>query len=97
MKVTIIATAAILAATANADASCWRCGPDNFIGPDVTAIIGRLAAVASGRYALPPPPPHQSAPPNEEQWRARIMAEARRFCTAYPNDEVCNRPGGPPQ
>ena len=43
----------------------------------------------------PAPPYTRPAPArglSEEQWRAQIMAEARRFCTAFPEDEVCNGP-----
>jgi hypothetical protein len=37
--------------------------------------------------------PHQQM--SEDQERARIMAEARAFCTRWPNNEACHRPDGP--
>lgn len=45
-----------------------------------------------GMYVTTPPytRPAYARGLSEEQWRAQIMAEARRFCTAYPQDETCN-------
>jgi hypothetical protein len=52
--------------------------------------------------AVPPEPVPQGArPAPQEQWRNAIIAEAERFCAAYPNDAVCHfkdrPPGGPTQ
>jgi hypothetical protein len=49
------------------------------------------------RYQGPPPQQHQ--PMSEDQERARIMAEARAFCSRYPNNEACgpHQPGAPQQ
>jgi hypothetical protein len=41
--------------------------------------------------AVPPEPvPQGTRLPQQEQWRNAIIAEAERFCAAYPTDPVCH-------
>jgi hypothetical protein len=41
--------------------------------------------------AVPPEPvPQVSRPAPQEEWRNAIIAEAERFCAAYPSDPVCH-------
>jgi hypothetical protein len=46
---------------------------------------------------VPPEPVPQSArPPQQEQWSNAIIAEAEKFCAAYPTDPVCHFKERPP-
>jgi hypothetical protein len=38
----------------------------------------------------PEPVPQVSRPAPREEWRNAIIAEAERFCAAYPTDPVCH-------
>lgn len=40
----------------------------------------------------PPGPPRQQTQPrlNKEQWKQAIIEEGNKFCTTFPNDEICH-------
>ena len=75
---------------------------------NLNALIAGLIMSAPPVYIRPPPTvytrppaiaysaPVQQQPRSEQAWRADIMRQARQFCSAYPANEACNRPDGPP-
>ena len=56
MKVTIMAAAAVLAASTPSHAGCWRCGPGPVIAGIVSGLAGAALAANAGRYVPGPPP-----------------------------------------
>ena len=62
--------------------------------------MGRVLTPPGGwrqETAVPPAPvPQGASPPQQEQWRNAIIAEAERFCAAYPTDPVCHFKDQPP-
>ena len=40
--------------------------------------------------AQPRSPGYAAPPRTQEQWKAAIVAEAQRFCDAYPRDPICH-------
>ena len=40
--------------------------------------------------AAPPPPAAASPSPSQQEWKQAIIAEAQRYCEAFPKDPICH-------
>ena len=59
------------------------------------AMIGALMENALRPRYVPPPvqvyaPPQGQRPQSRDQWKAAIIEEGRKFCDAYPHDQICH-------
>jgi hypothetical protein len=69
---------------------------------NLNALIAGFLMSAPPIYIPPPPQAYYQQQRqhvrSEKEWRAAIMAEARKFCSTYPKDDACNNPQpGAPQ
>jgi hypothetical protein len=108
LAITLSMTAAASAEDCDLQRAHWVCVPNQEPGA-IQQFLDRFhqtmdrALTPPGGWRQDTAVPPESVPQDsrlgpQEQWRKAIIAEAERFCAAYPNDPVCHfkdpGPGG---